>query len=251
MSLSRSFEQSCLVCIVLQNSCFFPERPVYKSILLFPSADSPHFWESNTAPKGEGPARWKQKPADIVASSDPCYVEWNITYLTVWFTNFSGGAQLVGRWTVKRQDKDLRSAIFWTSKQKEKRKTTAKPKMFYAIWTPSTLGGKGRSLDLELSWFWISVTRCTGVHVSCINRRWFCVSNLSQMYELRVSEATSVEDPREKTVSSLKTKICSFMRFWYSYRKQQLCCFHLMLFLASATFNFPFCLFSQDHSAAP
>lgn len=126
MSLSRSFEQSCLVCIALQSSCFFPESPGYKSILLLPSADSPHFWESNTAPKEGGPAGWKQKPADTVASSDSRYAEWNITYLTVWFTNFSGGAQLVGRWTVKRQDKDLRSAIFWTSKQKRKKKNNHK-----------------------------------------------------------------------------------------------------------------------------
>lgn len=155
MSWSRSFEQSCLVCIALQTLAFFPESSVYKSILLLPSADAPCFWESNTALKGGGPAGWKQKPADSVAPSDPCYAEWNITYLTVWFTNFSGGAQLVGKWTVKRQDKDLRSAIFWTSKQK--RKNTHKPQDVLCYlntkqcWRDREKFGLGTFLVLDLS----------------------------------------------------------------------------------------------------
>lgn len=50
------------------------------------------------------------------------YTGCNVTHLTVWFGDFSLGAQLVGGWAVKRQDKDLRSTIFWTAKQKERKK---------------------------------------------------------------------------------------------------------------------------------
>lgn len=127
--------------------------------------------------------------------------------------------------------------------QAKKKKNNHKPQDVLCCWNTKHCLREGEKFGLGISWVWISVTRCTGVHVSRVDRRWFCVCNLSQMYELRVSEATSGEDPRENTVSSLNTKICSFMRFWYSNRKQQLCCFHLMLFLASATFNVPFCLF--------
>lgn len=248
MSSSHSFEQSCLVCFALQNSCCFLERSVFKNILLLPSADVHGFWESSSALRGGRPAGWKQKPADAVAPSDPYYAEWNTTYLSVWFTNFSGGAQLVGRWTVKRRQRSEICSLMYLQAKKKKENQPQTPRCFMLFEHQTLLEGRGEV------WAWNflgigSLTRCIGVHVSCKNRRWICVCNSSQMYELRVSEATSGEDPREKTMICLNTKICSFMRFWYSNRQQQLCCFHL-IFLASAAFDFPFCLFSQDHSTA-